>query len=52
MKEIKLSYEQLDIVKQMIINEIEYYEEKEDKYKEDYEYLDELKKIKKAMESD
>lgn len=44
-KELKLTKEQVFIIEMLIINEKNYYENKEYKIKEDKEYIKELNKI-------
>lgn len=46
---MKLTNEEKDILKIILNNEIEYYEDKEDSYPEDEEYLEKLKKIEKKL---
>lgn len=40
---------QKDILIRMIVNELEYYETKEDIYEDDIEYIEELKKVLKKL---
>lgn len=50
MKEISLSWEQVDILTTIIMNEIYFYETKEDTYEEEIEYVNELKEILKKLD--
>lgn len=50
MKEISLSWEQVDILTTMIMNEIEYYKSKEVLYEEEIEYVNELNEMLKKLD--
>ena len=49
-KEIRITYEEIDILQMLLKNELEYYDRKEDIYKEDSEYIELLKNILKKIE--
>lgn len=46
---MRLTSEEKDILKIILNNEIEYYEDKEDSYPEDIEYLEKIKKIEEKL---
>lgn len=46
---MKLNNEEKDIIKRMIINELNYYQDIEDKNKEEKEYIKTLKNILKKI---
>ena len=50
MKEIKLNYEEIDILQMLLKHELEYYDRKEDIYQEDIDYIKLLKDILEKLE--